>query len=319
MVTDRKVTKRGVDYDPDANKNVLFSDKNGVVAVGYTGMAYIGTIPTDRWIAQTLTGLTFPEGRRGRGSVPFLMTTDYEDQYLGLRLRHLRDQLNEIRPLILKQHRNAWSTSFFEVLVTGFEWNHGVFRPVLAALSKPANSDAFQLSTPPRHWYLAQRGRFLAQMVAAPSENLPKHQFQIIDAQLESKWGHGRGTPAEIAEHAERLFSATIRDVSAKLNVVGPDTMSILIPAPAVPGPTIQVRYVSAGRDRGVIVAGDKQAPVPVAFTPWIISRKCIRSPSVFANTVIEAPCGPYRVVMGTPRAPGLPSAISSQERRQVE
>src|SRR4029453_7804868 len=92
MVTDRKVTKDGA--DPYANKNVLFADRNAVVAIGYTGLAYVGTIPTDRWLAQTLTGLTFPEGRRGKGSVPFLMTTDFQDEYFGLRLRNLREALN---------------------------------------------------------------------------------------------------------------------------------------------------------------------------------------------------------------------------------
>ncbi len=290
-----------------------------MVAIGYTGMAYIGTVPTDRWIAETLTGLTFPEGRRGRGSVPFLMTTDYESQYLGLRIRHLRDQLEKIRPLIPRQYRNEWTASPFDVIMTGFEWNRGVFRPVLVSLSKPAGSDAFHLSAEGRYWYRAQRGRFVAKMSAVPSQNLPEHQLRIIDAQLESTWGHGKGTPRDVAEHAEKLFAATIRDVSVELTAVGPDTMSILIPAPAVPSPTIRVRYVAAESDRGVLVAGDKQIPVPVAFTPWIVSCKCIRSPSVFTNTVIEGPCGPYKVIMEGPRALGSLAAISSQKRRPLE
>ena len=47
MVTGREVTKDGVEHDPDANKNVLFGDRNAVVAVGYIGSTHIGTIPTD--------------------------------------------------------------------------------------------------------------------------------------------------------------------------------------------------------------------------------------------------------------------------------
>ena len=46
MVTDRMVTVEGVAFDPDANKNVLFGDKNGVASVAYTGLAYIGPTPT---------------------------------------------------------------------------------------------------------------------------------------------------------------------------------------------------------------------------------------------------------------------------------
>ena len=71
MVTDRKVTTNGAEYDPDANKNILFGDRNAVVAIGYTGMAYIGTVPTDQWIAQALTGLTFPQGLRTTFSCVF--------------------------------------------------------------------------------------------------------------------------------------------------------------------------------------------------------------------------------------------------------
>jgi hypothetical protein len=40
MVTDRRVTQNGYIFDPDANKNLVFSDKNAVVAIGYTGRAY---------------------------------------------------------------------------------------------------------------------------------------------------------------------------------------------------------------------------------------------------------------------------------------
>ena len=86
MVTDRKVTKNGAEYDPDSNKNIVFSDRNAVVTVGYTGAAYIGTIPTDQWIAQTLTGLNFPEGRGGKGTLPTFMDRKYETTYIGIRV-----------------------------------------------------------------------------------------------------------------------------------------------------------------------------------------------------------------------------------------
>ena len=319
MVTDRKVTWNGAEPDSDANKNVLFGDRNGVVAIGYTGMAYIGTIPTDQWIAQTLTGLTFPEGRRGKGSVPFLMTTSYEVQYLGRRVRDLRDRLNEARPLILEKYRHEWSARSFDLVITGFEWNRGEVRPMLTALSKPPNSDKFELRDSDRHWYLPQRGRFPVRMCAAPAQNLTIEELRSIEARLHSVWGDGHGAADEVANHAEALLAETIQDVSVRLRVVGPDTMSILIPPPAGPDPTIRVRYIPAGRDQGVLRAGGKQTPVPVAFSPWVVSPGCVRSPSVFTNLRVESACGPYRVVMEAPHVDGTPGGMSSQERRSIK
>ena len=66
MVSDRRVTTSGILFDPDANKTILFADRNAVVAIGYTGMAYIGSLPTDQWLASALTGLNFPEGGTDR-------------------------------------------------------------------------------------------------------------------------------------------------------------------------------------------------------------------------------------------------------------
>ena len=138
MVTDRRATRNGAVVDPDSNKNIVFCDRNAVVAIGYTGMAYIGAIPADQWIAQTLTGLTFPEGRRGRGTVPVLMTNSFEDRYLGIRVRNLRDRLNEVRPLIHEKHRgNGAQAPLIFPLPDG---SGTTARPYVESLSKLPNS-----------------------------------------------------------------------------------------------------------------------------------------------------------------------------------
>jgi hypothetical protein len=318
MVTDRKVTRNGALVDPDANKNIVLGDRNAVVAIGYTGLAYIGTIPTDQWIAQTLTGITFPEGPRGRGTVPFFMTTDYEDQYLGVRVRKLRDHLNEAYRLIPEKHRQQWSAESFDLVITGWEWNHGEPRPYLESLSKPP-SNTFALSDSDRHWYLPRGRHFPVRMCAAPLQNVIGDELTSINARLDSVWGDGHGTVSEVADHAEALLAETIQDVSERLTVVGPDSMSILIPPPVGSDPTIRIRYLPAGRDQGVLVSGGTQTPIPVAFSPWVIFPGCIQSPAVFTSPQVESAFGPHRVVMEGPRVDGMPRAISSQVRPAVE
>jgi hypothetical protein len=334
MVTDRKLTRRvpkdGAvrvkEFDAYANKNVVFADRNAVVAIGYTGMAYIGSIPTDQWIAQTLTGLTFPEGWRGKGTVPALMIRDYAVQFFGVRVRNLRDRLNDARPLVLESYRDQWTADSFALVITGWEWNHGKFRPFLAGLSKPSNSNTFALSHFDRHWYLPRGRRFPVRMCVAPAVNLREGELGSIEARLNSLWGDGHGTPAEVVDHAEVLIAEMIQDISLsrrlELDVIGPDTMSIRIPPPVGAAPTIRIRYIPyipEGRHKGVIVAGGRRTPVSVAFTPWVVSPGCIRSPVVFANLSVETACGPYQVLFEGPPAEGVPGVMSSQVRPRLE
>src|SRR5262249_607420 len=99
-------------------------------------------------------------------------------------------------------------------------------------------------------------------------------------------------------DRAEKIMVETIRDVSGKRSVVGPDVMSILIPFPTENDPIIRVRYIPAGRGRGLLVAGDSRTEVPVSFSPWVISPGAIRVPSVLTNIKLDSVCGPYRVVI---------------------
>jgi hypothetical protein len=315
MVTDRKVTKSGSLVDPDANKNLIFEDRNAVVAMGYTGMAYIGGIPTDQWLAQTLTGLAFPEGRRGPNTVPALMISQYATEYFGVRVRNLRQRLNEVCKSIRQRYRKQWTANSFDLFITGWEWNRGKSRPYLAGLSKPAKSDDFELCTIDRNWYLPQRGRVLVRTCAAPKENLTQDKLAGIETQLQAVWSNNHGSSSDIADHAEKLMVETIQLTSQSLSVVGEDVMSILIPPPQGPSPTIRIRYIPAGRDTGVLVTANKQIPVPVAFSPWVISPGCIRSPTIFTNMTVESVCGPYRVIMISPGSHGIPRVLSSQER----
>src|SRR5260221_2095551 len=44
-------------FDPLANKTILYLARDAIVAMGYTGPAYIGKLTTDDWIVKTLTGV----------------------------------------------------------------------------------------------------------------------------------------------------------------------------------------------------------------------------------------------------------------------
>jgi hypothetical protein len=58
QIADRLVTRADRPYDASANKTILYRTANGIVTIGYTGLAYVGDVPTDKWIVEQITGIT---------------------------------------------------------------------------------------------------------------------------------------------------------------------------------------------------------------------------------------------------------------------
>jgi len=307
MATDRRVTANGKVFDPDANKSIVFGDANAAVAIGYTGMAYIGAIPTDQWLVEALTGISIPEGARGRGTVPSFMTARYAPKYWGWRVRTLMERLNDVPPLIDKEHRLAWTAHSFDVLFTGFEWNHGRPRPVIGSLSKPAKSDLFQLVQPARRWYYRRNGRFPAILCVAPEANLAGIDLSGVRAQI----GDPTNDPSAV-------LAGLIHLVSKAVTLVGPDAMTMAFSHPAVDSPTIAIRFISVERGEGTLVARGKETSVPITFTPWVVSPGSISGPSVLTNIQIQLSCGRYRVLLEGPLSGLGTGAMSSQVRPPV-
>jgi hypothetical protein len=60
LATDRLVSRSRVAFDRAANKNLLYSAPDATVLLAYTGSAYIENLPTDEWIARSITGVQEP-------------------------------------------------------------------------------------------------------------------------------------------------------------------------------------------------------------------------------------------------------------------
>jgi hypothetical protein len=54
QVSDRLVTVDGSAFDPAANKSIVIGAKDGIAALSYTGLAFLGGVPTDQWLAELL-------------------------------------------------------------------------------------------------------------------------------------------------------------------------------------------------------------------------------------------------------------------------
>lgn len=297
QVTDRLVTLNRVPFDELANKNILYCARNAVVTIGYTGFSYLNGKPTDQWIVENLTGLTFDRDRKPPAFGPGVPNPKLD---IGFSLLRLKTALNEVTSDMRSEWRRGWKARSFDISIAGWQWNEKErSRPLIAWLSKPRDSITFELGYTSRQWYLGGR----LKVTAAPSENITRSQFGLLGSRLSF------ASPDE----TEAILIGTVRDVSTRVPEVGPHCMSILISPPSVG--QIRVRYVPVSTAAAVVSATSANYRLAVAFSPWFVGPNVTVAPAVMSGSGWQIPMGPYIVVPEAPNNPELFEIYSSQQR----
>jgi hypothetical protein len=156
QVSDRRVTRaRGLrleEFDPDANKNLLYLAPDAIVSMGYSGGAFVEGVPTDTWIAQTLTGVdSFVVGgvlAGFLGPVPRVMDIGQSAEWLRIELERVTSGM---------RHRRGFQP--ITIAIVGFRWT--VRRPNVHQLLWEVRSDdagrTFQIERHERRYPDASR------------------------------------------------------------------------------------------------------------------------------------------------------------------
>jgi len=224
QVSDRLLTRGKEPFDPIANKNVLYVGTNGVISLGYTGVAFLNAIPTDQWIVEKLTGaaidnLNRPGTRIGR------LPKWYS---IGLAERVLVSSLNTTfaESSMLPIARRLP----FEVQIVGWQWGRRKRpRAFRASILKRESTSAIELTHSPRHI-----GRNF-QVALSPEANAKFVDLTALRAALKG---------IRCADDAEGALVRVIREASAQSRLVGPNCMSILLPPPYAR--RARIRYIGA-------------------------------------------------------------------------
>jgi hypothetical protein len=251
QVSDRLLTKDGKVWDPRANKTLVFVAQDAVVAMSYTGDGDIGLMPTDQFIAESLSGHHW-----GNARVPIL-TGGMPASWLPLRdtLERLCDRLNaEFRFVYARRAE----TQLCEILIGGWQrLPDGTAEPIVANVQKAPGKREFetwQTAVPPGDNFI---------LAATPPGNTTDDEIGHLRARLRN---------ALTADDAATAMVEAIRDVSAHCSYVGPNCMCVLIPPPSER--RIRVRCVSVDRDLLALAprrGGPPKAALPATFTPWLI------------------------------------------------
>lgn len=290
--------------DPQSNKSILFLATNGIAAISYAGLAYIGDLPTDVWLAEQLIGSPVrkhPDGtpfglRVGPPVKPWLD--------IGLALKRisaaLADAASNPRNADLRQHS-------VYVVASGWLWyRRKLPRPILSriAWSPPLVNEIESVN----------RSRAL-QFVVAPTPDgyLSDSEVKGLGERLRH-----RG----LLEDAVADLVNQIRVVAARESAVGADCMAISISPPILGAMHVLVQYLPATPSLAMLQSDVTSASVPVSFTPWILAPTMFMAPQIMtAGTRSGCSLGPYTVDIRGPAAspedlpPGL-IVLSQTQRR---
>lgn len=297
QVSDRLVTRSGSAFDPLANKSVIYHARDAIVTIGYSGLAYLEGVPTDKWIAQKLTGEEF-EGRFALRQGPILRWLD-----IGQSVELIR---RECEALFSRLEPSTHTTQQF--LVAGWQWGRRIARPITWRIenSHDPYRQSFTAHAPPRYWHYQHPLRFRLSWIPR-SNPLPKRELVRL-------MEHLRGTVAS-PEASERLLIKAVRLAARKSSAVGPHCMSILV-APPVSG-LARARYVPTTTAKARVVGGSKKIVAPAAFSPWVVGPRLVAAPSILV-AAWHLRSSPFAIDLEAPPVPtdsAIAAAVSSQRR----
>lgn len=252
QVGDRLVSKEGHPHDPLANKSVVLRAADGLVALSYTGPAFLRQQPTDVWLADLLA-----DGACGNSGGGFISYGAFPIKDLGASLILIAKRLRRLR--VFERHGG-------EVTAVGLQWNarrrSKLARPVLWHLH--GRSGTFQWHQLQPRPVAAWRGRIQVNALG---------DWPFSDA-------GGRALTSAIGKAAgwtevESLLVAAIRRASRERpGTIGPHCMSTVLRPFSHPNALVRFHPEEAHLGR----AFDQD--VDVAFSPWLLAPDAVLASS---------------------------------------
>src|SRR3972149_3397682 len=139
QLSDRLITQGTAQFDRTSNKTIIFFAFGGFASLSYTGIAFVGDIPTDQWIAQQLTDSNLAQF----GKPPAMRSWGPARKIdFGMSLYNLAGQLSLLDTYVRDQQwLSSWMAQPFEIAINGYQWNsRGDIRPIIAWIEKPPHA-----------------------------------------------------------------------------------------------------------------------------------------------------------------------------------
>jgi hypothetical protein len=252
-------------FDTEANKTVVYAASDGFVAISYVGAAFVGTVTTDQWIAETLMRRRYAtDGVRWNAS-PLRLDPWFDS---GRAAHDLMSAANTaIAPSPDRDH-------YLELMMTGWQrWKRpGFYRPYLWTISN--DHGAFEIlrhsAREPLHGQptRTQPFSFPMELAATPALNFSADVATNVTELIRT--GGGR------RDYVESALVAGIRQAAGTHPGIGTDIMSVVL-APR----RAHIRYFPVQAPRRRLTYAKTAAIRTVAYSPWVIGPRLAVAPGI--------------------------------------
>lgn len=255
QVADRLVTTDGKRFDPTSNKSLIYLGRNAIVAIAYSGLAYLEGIPTDEWIAQTLWGRKLPRRDDGRAVGHFLGGEPRQSVDIGRAIERLRCGSQKA----LRMDRAPLKAKFLQIVLAGWQWRHmgsrTVWRPILHAITSVRQNGQIRCDVDnlPRYWHCERGLRdgksclpFRMLPVPLTTDVLDTRTADLI-TRLEPV--------AHLPDTARQILVKEIQTRAASVPTIGKDCMCVYVPFPSPR--VVEAEYISAEWEPRISAQGE--------------------------------------------------------------
>lgn len=289
-VSDRLVSKGGRPHDPLANKTVVVRANDGLLVIGYTGLAFREGLPTDNWIANVVIN-----GALSGNPIPMLAFASFPIGDIGSTLNALADRIKA---------DTMFRRYGLQLAAAGWQWNerrrNGGVRNVLWATENSSSVVRWKQLVPRHPPERTTTFRML------PTGNWPlsvQDWQQLLDevGQAGYDW-----------RHVEQCLIETIRRCSDRTpGTIGRHCMSVLLPSAGAVA--AEIRFAPAEAHQAV--AFDQI--IETAYSPWLVAPDAVLAPSVIVGGMrCEQGLLPYSLESpAVPDAQHLKAAWHAQQR----
>ena len=249
-------------HDPLANKTVIYITKNAFVSISYSGRAYMGGLPTDKWIAGVLWGESLKDAPE-KAATLFSRPKVVRD--IGLASMILAEAMSTELSILPRGQRTAQFVS-----VTG--WHFGKERDG-PRLMRPFIFEIDNLSDDERIAFQIHR--------RVPREVEPSQFFGGSNPHMLTSTERNdlrlQLARCRRADEVEETLVGAVRRVATRSPIVGPNSLSVLIEPPRA-----RVRYFPEEREAQIVGEGDLAdlvpaghrsmgTEIPIAYTPYVV------------------------------------------------
>lgn len=279
------------EYDQLANKTVVYIASDGPLAISYAGAAYVGSRPTDEWIAQKLAGRQFKMRDEKRLALI---------GFMRLPERSISQVCRLLETAITSEP--SFNGTRIELAIGGWRIKRRRIFPIALGIEWANNS-------------ISRVGNM--RLPDRKNRSFVISAGQVPDQTEGMRAAVAHPDPCSLRFNPEvrsQFLADRIRHSSVSNQSIGADTMAIEIGfCPPDGTQKVVIRYRPDTTRFGQIGAGDSALWFPAAFWPWVVTPAGYKAPGISTGDGISLNLCGWTFEFKAPSHTPLPGNVTGE------